>query len=484
MERQVAPTVAEIRFDHVARYQFAVGWIRENLPDARRVLDAACGCGYGSHILAEAGYEVVGVDISSEAVAYAKAHYSGTGKTTFIQSDAEDLPDLGDFDVAVSFETVEHIENPSKLINYFNPRAPYIIVSSPNESFWHWQPSNKYHKRHYTIGQLEQLLAGYCVIGNFGQTNRRAGVNNDCRGQYIVLVAKREAKHAPLVINTMHGLGDSLYTRALIKEVSKYRRVFVRTPWPQIYKGIKNVYTLLEDSPLRTQSKNVLLSERNHITIPSDAVEIAPKYGAQDMHRSIPETLSSFFDVRTDTLSFDLPPLPPSPVSSEKPIAVVRPVTVREEWSNEARNPLPEYVARVAERLMETHHVVSVADLEEGEERALEPLPPAHETYHNGEIPVMSLLALVESADVVVGGVGWIVPACLATKTKAIIVLGGQGQHNAPDKITPKDADNFLWLTPDNYCLCAKRSHDCDKTISDFDSKLDFVNVFLRSVPK
>lgn len=52
----------------------------------------------------------------------------------------------------------------------------------------------------------------------------------------------------------------------------------------------------------------------------------------------------------------------------DKPVAVIRPATVRKEWANPARNPDPKYLADAARELRKHFYVVSLADLEEGEE--------------------------------------------------------------------------------------------------------------------
>ncbi|HSV22880.1 MAG TPA: hypothetical protein VLJ17_07615, partial [Xanthobacteraceae bacterium] len=71
---------------------------------------------------------------------------------------------------------------------------------------------------------------------------------------------------------------------------------------------------------------------------------------------------------------FDLPDIGPPPLSDRK-IALIRPVTVRREWANTARNPIPSYVNDIAAALMETHCVVVVADLQDDEEWLLCDLP-------------------------------------------------------------------------------------------------------------
>src|SRR5262245_20459426 len=155
----------------------------------------------------------------------------------------------------------------------------------------------------------------------------------------------------------------------------------------------------------------------------------------------------------------------PSPFTSDRPIAVIRPATVRTEWYNEARNPLPEYITMIAGELMATHTVVMVADLEPGQEWLIGKLPPAHKYFVNGELSIRQLLALVRDANIVVGGVGWIVPAGLVLKVPTFIMLGGNGGHCAPHKITDRrlDCSRLGFATPDKFCQCTQMTHGCDK---------------------
>jgi hypothetical protein len=173
--------------------------------------------------------------------------------------------------------------------------------------------------------------------------------------------------------------------------------------------------------------------------------------------------------IKFDPALFTLPDMGPAPIVSERPIAVVRPVTVRTEWRNEARNPLPEYVNAIAAELMATHTVVAVADLAPKEEWLLGPSPPAHWYFMAGEFSVRELLALVRDADVVVGGVGWIVPAGLALNVRTFVVLGGHGGHIAPMKITdPRlDLSRIGFAVPEDFCRCTNMLHHCNKRIAD-----------------
>lgn len=103
---------------HVERYRFAAGRLRPG-----RVLDLACGVGYGSAILAEQpGVEVLGVDLSEHAVAYAREkarQHHRAPRLAFRVAEALAFEDAQGFDAIVSLETLEHVADPGRLIERF-----------------------------------------------------------------------------------------------------------------------------------------------------------------------------------------------------------------------------------------------------------------------------------------------------------------------------------------------------------------------------
>jgi SAM-dependent methyltransferase len=143
-----------LRNQHLARYRWAGGFA-----PGRRVLDAACGTGYGSRLLFEAGAQnVVSVDVSAEASA-----------ARFLRADVTRLPfDDGAFDLYVSFETLEHVEDDHALIREARRvLAPggRFLCSTPNRDLLspgltlRDRPRNPYHVREYSIRELQELLA-------------------------------------------------------------------------------------------------------------------------------------------------------------------------------------------------------------------------------------------------------------------------------------------------------------------------------------
>jgi len=269
----------------------------------------------------------------------------------------------------------------------------------------------------------------------------------------------------------MWGLGDNIFSRPFVRAAAAQYDVWLETPWPELYADL-DIRFVPGKRRLRTQQKNMAAQPADRWSQPLPMREVKVGYAGDVATSSIVTVLERRWralKVAFDPALFDLPDMGPSPIVSERPVAVVRPVTVRTEWRNEARNPQPEYVNALAAELMATHTVVAVADLARGHEWTSGSLPPAHHYLVHGELKVRELLALVRDADVVVGGVGWIVPAGIALKTRTFVVLGGHGAHNAPEKITdPRlDLSRIGFAIPEKFCRCTNMLHNCDKRIAD-----------------
>ena len=139
-ERYTPECLREIRYEHVHRYVFA-----RELVAGRRVLDAACGEGYGSALLAETASRVSGVDVSAQAVEHATERYSAAN-LEFHQADCLALPFPDDqFDCVVSFETLEHLENHEQLLAEFRRvlrPGGFLLVSTPDKAIYTDQQGN------------------------------------------------------------------------------------------------------------------------------------------------------------------------------------------------------------------------------------------------------------------------------------------------------------------------------------------------------
>ena len=123
-----------LRNEHEDRYIFVSNFVQG------AVLDLACGIGYGSRELKKFSgmTHYTGVDVSSEAIKYARLNYSDN-KTVFFEADGLNIEfDSESFDVILTFETLEHIENYEDMVTRFaswlKPNG-LLIGSVPNASF-------------------------------------------------------------------------------------------------------------------------------------------------------------------------------------------------------------------------------------------------------------------------------------------------------------------------------------------------------------
>ncbi|NOZ80137.1 MAG: class I SAM-dependent methyltransferase [DPANN group archaeon] len=136
-------------------------------------MDAGCGYGYGSEILAERDTSVIGVDISPEAIEYANKHYNRRN-ITFHQGDITyfEFSEFGQFDAITFFEVLEHVSKPSATLQNLRKAlkdSGKLIISVPNAK--NASKNNEHHINSYAPEDLEELLIsnGFEVKQKFGQ---------------------------------------------------------------------------------------------------------------------------------------------------------------------------------------------------------------------------------------------------------------------------------------------------------------------------
>lgn len=176
--RQMAPTLAGIRDDHVNRYKFAGDMLYRFTDEQIVVGDVGCGFGYGSFILAvEYGFCVISMDIDQGALDYGEVHYPHElVERRQIDFDDCNLPELTG---VVAFEVLEHLENPGSLLSsMIEAGALHLTGSVPNQNVVPFNEKvHDRHYRHYTPDEIKLLLEStgwhVCFLGGQRGKHRR-----------------------------------------------------------------------------------------------------------------------------------------------------------------------------------------------------------------------------------------------------------------------------------------------------------------------
>jgi SAM-dependent methyltransferase len=170
-ERFTPECAREIWYEHWHRYQFASA-----LASGKRVLDAACGEGYGSALLAATARSVLGMDIADGAVRHARQRYGQFANLTFEQGDCTALAPVDvPYDLIVSFETLEHVAAQEALVAGFARALAddgVLVVSSPDKRTYSDATGfrNEFHVRELYRDELLALLtAHFPTVRLFGQ---------------------------------------------------------------------------------------------------------------------------------------------------------------------------------------------------------------------------------------------------------------------------------------------------------------------------
>jgi 2-polyprenyl-3-methyl-5-hydroxy-6-metoxy-1,4-benzoquinol methylase len=114
---------------HLAVYE----WIGERV-DGRRVLDMACGEGYGSDLLARNAASVVGLDANPDAHAHARLRYVRRN-LSFERGLVETYGERASFDAVVFLQTIEHVHDPAAVLGHLRSLLTpggAVYVSTPN----------------------------------------------------------------------------------------------------------------------------------------------------------------------------------------------------------------------------------------------------------------------------------------------------------------------------------------------------------------
>lgn len=153
--------------EHVARYRFALPVV-----SGKKVLDIACGTGYGVAYLCKSAEYVVGIDVDPEAALEASKQLQINSSVLLGDGLAIPFPDQT-FDVITSFETIEHLTRRKEFLEELFRVLKVegrLVLSTPNANYTNpvdGIPTNPFHVFEYSPEELVEELEEVFVLEEF-----------------------------------------------------------------------------------------------------------------------------------------------------------------------------------------------------------------------------------------------------------------------------------------------------------------------------
>lgn len=284
----------------------------------------------------------------------------------------------------------------------------------------------------------------------------------------------------PLLVRGMHGLGDNIRQRAIIRQLMVSHDVWLESSWVSVYhdligEGLKVVH---KPTRLRTQAKNAARESDSfsRSRLPSGARAIAVNYPPEMVrqHGSVMAAMCSVTGTDIAAADFRLP-IPMAwrakaaawieRWNADRPILLYRPLVDRpSDWGGcAARNPDHAAYAELFRSIRDRFFVVSVADLVPGKEWIVGEPIDADAECHAGELEFETLAALTSVAAMVFCSPGFAGVLAQAVGTPVAMTFGGyerssfffEGAKSAP----------VLGIDPVDPCDCFSHHHACRKSI-------------------
>ena len=279
-ERYSPGARGEVWYEHWHRYHFL-----NRLAVGKRVLDVACGEGYGTALLAQESLWTLGIDLSALTVATARRKYATAERAIFASGDCAQLP-LADasIDIVFSFETLEHMPQPNRFLSEVSRVLTdngVVIVSTPNRPIYnqHGDPPNPFHTVEFDETELRNILsvhfkaqrwfgqsldfvsilAPHCAGANDGQTLNATPANPALANswldapKYFVCVCAKHATPIEGIKDTLSLLSDSSHFF-----MRDYRRVLRETADLSVERD-----RLKAQIEMLSRQMDLILSERN-----------------------------------------------------------------------------------------------------------------------------------------------------------------------------------------------------------------------------
>jgi hypothetical protein len=279
-------------------------------------------------------------------------------------------------------------------------------------------------------------------------------------------------RKTPVYIKGMHGMGDNIHQRAVMKELYPSHDIFLETSWPQIYHDFPDIKFVAKGTNLRTQLKNQERSSNMFIDLnrySRDMRHMVISYSPEFVRRTGSVLKAMLHSAGTTDTDFTLP-VPNSWFehinkinTGGKPILIYRPLMDRREWTGcSNRNPDKQAYYELFMALNpDKYFVISIADVVDNVEWIVSEPIKADLEFHKGELCFESLAALFKSAKLAYCAPGFTAVLSKAVGTPVITVFGGYENSSS----FSSGNSPYLGIDTVSPCNCFSHTHRCIKTI-------------------
>lgn len=166
-ERLETKIINETMVEHLHRYAITFDFIKN-----KKVLDIACGEGYGCYLMSKMASHITGIDIDYQTINKAKDKYNITN-IDFLQGDIFKIPaNKQSFDVITCFETLEHTDNHDAVLKELKrvlKPSGLLFISTPDKKNYSEKRnySNPFHKKELYFEQFKLLVEQYFTNTSF-----------------------------------------------------------------------------------------------------------------------------------------------------------------------------------------------------------------------------------------------------------------------------------------------------------------------------
>ena len=181
--------------EHYHRYMFCSKYVNN-----KKVLDIACGTGYGAELMSYSANKVTGADIDPVTIQYCNALYKKKNLQFDVMSvDKINYPQKS-FDIITCFETIEHIseEQQKTAISQFAhvlKEDGILFISTPSTSSPLHIKDNKYHIHELSHNEFYKLLSTqFKYVNIIGQSICLSSVIGNCDNQTHIFTQNKDHK--------------------------------------------------------------------------------------------------------------------------------------------------------------------------------------------------------------------------------------------------------------------------------------------------